>query len=138
MTIDFVDRSTVKILLDEAEEALGRIATKHGIIVSRKSCTYSQTEIPVAFKFVVPERTASGDAINPRETEFRKYAARFGLSPDDYGKTFKTYDGAYRVSGIKPRGKKYTVLGEHVDTGRTYKFPAGAVKAGLEPPQKEG
>lgn len=131
MTINQVDRSTVKMLLDEAEEALGQIAMKHGIVVARKHCTYSKTEVPVAFKFVVPERTEDGEAVDPKETEFRKYARRFGLEPDDYGKSFKTYNGLFRVSGIKPRGKKYNVLAENVANGRTYKFPANQVIDGL-------
>lgn len=132
MTIDSVDRSTVRMILEEAREALASVADKYGVILERKHCTYSSTEIPVAFKFVVPERTEGGEAIDPKETEFRKYAQRFGLEPDDYGKLFKTYNGVYRVSGIKPRGKKYNVLGDHINSGKTYKFPASAVVDGLE------
>ena len=132
MTIDSVDRSTVRMILEEAREALASVADKYGVILERKHCTYSSTEIPVAFKFVVPERTEGGEAIDPKETEFRKYAQRFGLELDDYGKLFKTYNGVYRVSGIKPRGKKYNVLGDHINSGKTYKFPASAVVDGLE------
>ena len=132
MTIDSVDRSTVRMILEEAREALASVADKYGVVLERKHCTYSSTEIPVAFKFVVPERIEGGEAIDPKETECRKYAQRFGLEPDDYGKLFKTYNGVYRVSGIKPRGKKYNVLGDHINSGKTYKFPASAVVDGLE------
>ena len=132
MTIDSVDRSTVRMILEEAREALASVADKYGVILERKHSTYSSTEIPVAFKFVVPERTEGGEAIDPKETEFRKYAQRFGLEPDDYGKLFKTYNGVYRVSGIKPRGKKYNVLGDHINSGKTYKCPASAGVDGLE------
>ena len=132
MTINSVDRSTVKMLLDEAEEALGQIAMRHGIVVSRKHCTYSSTEIPVAFKFVVPERAEDGEAIDPKETEFRKLAPRFGLEPDDYGKMFKTFNGVFRVCGIKPRARKYPVLGESITNGKVYKFHLDSVKTGLQ------
>ena len=132
MTIDSVDRSTVRMILEEAREALASVADKYGVVLERKHCTYSSTEIPVAFKFVVPELGEDGEAIDPKETEFRKYAQRFGLEPDDYGRLFKTYNGVYRVSGIKPRGKKYNVLGDHINSGKTYKFPASAVVDGLE------
>ena len=135
MTITSIDKGTVRMLLDEAEEALGHIAMRHGIVVSRKHCTYTKTEIPVAFKFVVPERAEDGSAVDPEETEFRAYAQRFGLEPDDYGKMFKTFNGVYRVCGVKPRGKKYNILGENIINGKTYKFPADQVAAGL---RKEG
>ena len=137
MTNTSIDKGTVGMLLDEAEEALGHIAMKHGIIVSRKHCTYSKTEIPVAFKFVVPERTEDGEAIDLKETEFRKYAARFGLQPDDYGKLFKTYTGAYRVCGIKPRGRKFNVLGKETTSGKIFKFAARQVKDALDTAAKE-
>ena len=132
MAIDSVDRGTVKMILEEARVALDAIAEKHGVILERKHCTYSSTEIPVAFKFVVPERTEDGEAIDPKETEFRKLAPRFGLEPDDYGKKFRTFNGVYRVCGIKPKARKYPVLGSHIHTGKTYKFPADSVKRGLE------
>jgi hypothetical protein len=137
MTITSIDKGTVRMLLDESEEALGHIAMKHGIIVSRKHCTYSQTEVPVAFKFVVPERSEDGEAVDPKETEFRKYAARFGLQPDDYGKPFKTYTGAYQVCGIKPRGRKFNVLGKETTSGKVFKFPAQQVKEALDAAAKE-
>ena len=131
MTIDSVDRSTVKMILEDAREALASVADKHGVVLERKHCTYSSTEIPVAFKFVVPERTEDGEAIDPKETEFRKCARRFGLEPDDYGKMFRTFNGVYRVCGIKPKARKYPVLGRDINTGKSYTFPADSVKRGL-------
>ena len=133
--IKSINRSTVSQLLEEASEALAAVADKHGIVLERKHCTYSETEVPVAFKFVIPERAEDGTAISPKETEFRKYARRFGLEPDDYGKLFKTYTGVFRVSGIKPRSRKYPVLGERVADGRVFKFQKQAVLDGL---RKEG
>ena len=135
MTIDSIDRSTLKMILEEAREALAVVADKHGLVLERKHCTYSSTEAPVAFKFVVPQRTEDGEAINPKETEFRKFAALYGLEPDDYGKMFRTFNGVYRVCGIKPKARKYPVLGRNIDTGKTYKFRAEQVVTGL---QKEG
>ena len=132
MTIDSVDRSSVKMILEEARVALDAIAEKHGVILERKHCTYSSTEIPVAFKFVVPERTEDGEAIDPKETEFRKLAPRFGLEPDDYGKMFKTFNGVFRVCGIKPKARKYPVLGESIINGKIYKFHLDSVKTGLQ------
>ena len=132
MTINSVDRSTVKMILEEARVALDAIAEKHGVILERKHCTYSSTEIPVAFKFVVPERTEDGEAIDPKETECRKRAPRFGLEPDDYGKMFKTFNGVFRVCGIKPKARKYPVLGESIINGKIYKFHLDSVKTGLQ------
>ena len=132
MTIDSIDRSTLKMILEEAREALAVVADKHGLVLERKHCTYSSTEAPVAFKFVVPQRTEDGEAIDPKETAFRKFAPLYGLEPDDYGKMFRTHNGVYRVCGIKPKARKYPVLGSHIHTGKTYKFRLDTVKDGLK------
>jgi hypothetical protein len=132
ITIESVDRNAVRTLLEAARKALTIVAEDHGVELLRKHCSYSSTEIPVAFKFVVVERTEDGEAIDPRETEFRKFAALYGLEPDDYGKMFKTFNGVYRVCGVKPRGKKYNILGESITNGKTYKFRIDTVKDGLK------
>ena len=62
MTIDSIDRSTLKMILEEAREALAVVADKH----------------------------------------------------------------------IKPKARKYPVLGSHIHTGKTYKFRLDAVKDGLK------
>ena len=59
-------------------------------------------------------------------------AHAFGLEPDDYGKKFRTFNGVYLVCGIKPKARKYPVLGSHVHTGKTYKFRLDTVKDGLK------
>jgi hypothetical protein len=135
MAIQSFDKRTVGEVLNACKEALELVAEDFGLVLERKYCTYAQNEMPVAFKLIAPERTEDGETVDPKETEFRKYAARFGLQPDDYGKMFKTYNGVFRICGIKPRSRKYSVLGESTTNGKVYKFREQAVKDGLE---KEG
>jgi len=132
MSIQRFDKKNVGGVLDACKAALELVAEDFGLVLQQKSCTYHQNEMPVAFKLVAPERTESGEAVDLRETEFRKYAARFGLQPDDYGKMFKTYTGVFRVCGIKPKGRKFTVLGESIVDGRVYKFREQQVRDGIE------
>ena len=127
MTIEKLTRNDVKMLLDEAEEALGQIAAKHGIIVSRKRCTYSKTEVPGSFTFIIPERGDDGEAIDPNETQFRKLAHLYGLSPDDYNREFSTWDGKYFLKEIKPKAKKYPFVAECAVNGKRYKFTSQQV-----------
>jgi hypothetical protein len=129
MTIEKLTRNDVKMLLDEAGEALGQIAMKHGIIVSRKSCTYDPVkgEVPVAFKFIIPERGDDGEAIDPNETQFRKLAHVYGLSPDDYNREFSTWDGKYFLKEIRPKAKKFPFIAECAVNGKRYKFTSQQV-----------
>lgn len=128
----------IPTIMDECREALEVVAKKHGLSLQRKTCRYRPDEAPVAFRFLVLERTEEGDEIDPKETEFRRYATGFGLTPDDFGKTFATFNGEYRISGLKPRGRKYNVLGTHTTNGKTYKFEVSAVLGGLARHQTQG
>jgi len=132
MAIQRFDKKNAGEVLDACKEALELVAEDFGLVLQRKSCTFHHNELPVSFKLVAPERTGDGEAVDLRETEFRKYAARFGLQPDDYGKMFKTYTGVFRICGIKPKSRKYSVLGESITNGRVYKFREQQVRDGIE------
>jgi len=126
-----IDKQTVQLLLEEAGVVLAELAEKHGIRVVRKNCTFSETEIPVAFKFVVTQVDESGNAIDPREKEFCKNAHWFGLKADDFGKTFSTHEGTYEICGVKTRNRKFPILAKKVGTDKTYKFNEDVVKQAL-------
>tara|TARA_B100001250_G_scaffold218220_1_gene187249 strand:+ start:10933 stop:11349 length:417 start_codon:yes stop_codon:yes gene_type:complete len=122
--ITAVNKKTVELILEESREALASVAKKHGITLKRKSCTYDPVkgEVPVAFKFVVQQLDEAGSVIDPMEVEFKRLATYFGLEPNDYGREFSTFNGTYRLTGIKTRAKKYPFIAEDVVTGKLFKF----------------
>ncbi|MAG24504.1 hypothetical protein CMI47_02895 [Candidatus Pacearchaeota archaeon] len=133
MNVQRIDGTTVKIVLASCQEALEMVAEEHGLTLVRKYCTYRDNEMPVAFKLLVPERDEqTGAAIDPGESEFRRLASRYGLEASHYGRTFSTFRGTYRISGIKPKARKYPILATCTETGRTYKFLAAQVEKAME------
>ncbi len=116
------DKATVRRVLDECREALESVAEKNGVTLVRKHCTYGQREMPVSFKLLIPELNESGEAIDPAQTEFRENAWKVGLKQDDWGKRFNFGPDTFAICGIKPRAKKYPLLGRNVVTGKVYKF----------------
>jgi hypothetical protein len=73
--------------------------------------------------------TAPEDDARHAKALFDVCAPRFGLKPEDFGRTFSFRGSDYRVTGIAPRGASYPVLAERVRDGRGFKFPASAVRA---------
>ena len=127
------DPSTVKTVLETCEEALALVAEQHGLVLQRKYCTYNADSMPVAFKLVVPQHDEqTGTAIDPAESEFRRLASRYGLEASDFGRVFSTFRGTYRISGVKPKARKYPIQGTDTSTGKRFKFPAEQVRQGLE------
>ena len=129
------DPTTVKTVLETCREALELVAKQHGLVLQRKTCTYARdgSWMPVSFKLVVPERDEqTGTAIDPAESEFRRLASRYGLEASDFGRTFSTFHGTYRICGVKAKARKFPILGTETSTGKCFKFAAVQVRQSLE------
>lgn len=129
--IEKFDRPTIRKILEECGEALEAVAEKHGLKLERKHCTYSSEELPVAFKFITVQLDTNGNAMDSRAKDFIRYASLYGLSESDFLAEFSRRGKTYRICGFKPRARKYPVLAECVQDGKTYKFPVDTVKAAL-------
>lgn len=125
------DGPLVRAIMDECRDALAPIAEKYGLTLDRKGRTYQRDALPVMFQLLIKQTDSAGVTVDRNGLEFKRYAIMFGLSPDDLGREFTTYQGTYRICGLKPRSEKYPVLAENVRTGKIYKFPSEAVKASL-------
>jgi hypothetical protein len=117
-------------IIHECEAALTAVASKLGLTLERKSFSYTPDGMPVPFRLGLAVTADDGSVMDPREVEWRKWAVMLGFQPDDFGRSFTSGRRSFRICGCKPRGQKYTVLGEGPQGG-TYKFQASAVKAGL-------
>ena len=131
MTIKTFESQNVRTIMDECEEALTAIAVKHGLTLDRKGRTYRRDSLPVMFQFLIKELDTNGNAMDSKAKDFMKHAGLYGLSEKDFLAVFRSNGELFRVTGFKPRARKYPVLAESVLTGKTYKFSAERVKTAL-------
>ena len=125
------NQTNVGAILEECREALAPIAEKYGLVLDRKGRTYHHDALPVMFQMLVKKTDEDGNVITADGKAFIEQAVFYGLKPEDLGQEFTSRGKKFRITGLKPRSRKYPVLAEEVATGKTYKFPAEAVKAGL-------
>jgi hypothetical protein len=131
MTVKQFDRPTVRAILDECEEALRAVASRHGLVLERGGCSFRENECPTPFKL---QTAADGDGkvAGVVEGDFRRMAPLLGLKPEDLGREFTSSTGKrFQICGAKPRNRKYPVLARCVETGKVYKFPESAVRVAL-------
>lgn len=126
------DSNNVKTILDECREALEAVAAKHGLKLQRKNCRYQDDELPVAFKMLVVEADADGNAMSSEAKDFVRYAPSFGLKAEDLGREFTSRGNKFRITGLKPRSPKFPILACEVRTGKAFKFPLDIVEAELK------
>lgn len=125
-------QANVKAILEECRVALEPVAEKHGLTLDRKGRTYAGDALPVMFQLLVKQLGADGQEMTTDGKAFVRYASEFGLDPADLGKRFTDRRGMFRITGLLPRSYKYPVLAVNLETGKTLKFPAETVKAGLK------
>jgi hypothetical protein len=131
-TIKEFTNPLVRKIMDECEEALRPVAEKYGLTLDRKGSTYRRDALPVMFQLLVTEKDEDGNVLSAAAKDFQKFATMFGLKADDLHREFVHQGERFRITGVKPRSRKFPLLGENVRTGKTYKFPVETVKAGLK------
>lgn len=104
-------------------QALSEVKEKWGIDIVITGGTYTNDTFSTKLK-------VSLAGVDVEKKIWDRYCHRFGLTPEQYGTTFKYGGDKYTACGIKPKGKKYPVLGSDI-TGKRYKFPA-SVLSGLD------
>ena len=114
-TIKTFDPTACGTISGEAVAALQLVAEEYGLTVKRGRGTYDSATFTFKVTFI-----AQGD--NGIPADFAKYAPMFGLVPEDFGAEFTTRHGTFSICGIKPRNRKYPILGKCVKSGKTYKF----------------
>lgn len=124
--------SNVRTILEECREALEPVAEKHGLVLDNKGRTYQRDALPVMFQLLVRQEDEDGNALKTEAKDFLKAGRMYGFEPGDLGKEFKSRGETFRITGLKPKSRKYPVLAENVKTGKSYKFPADVVKAALQ------
>ena len=122
--IQAFDAANVRELRNEIMEALTAVGARHGLLVEAEGGRFTSGNFECSFGFRVPhEHVVEGD-----RAEFALHAHLFGLTAEDFGKTFTSSRGeSFVLAGLKPRNSKYPIIGKDV-AGQRYKFPSEVLK----------
>lgn len=126
--IKAMDRATVRQINKEAEKAMREIAEKYGLVLEPKTARYTNSDVVLKFKCLVKETTEDGEVLDTDAKNLKRYAFRHGLGEDAYGKEFVQAGDTFRITGYKPKGRKYPIIAENVKTGKKYKFPLTSIQ----------
>jgi|GEM_PF-716710 len=115
------DRSTCRLLRNELDATLKSLADKYDISIKAGGARFSSDN--ATFKLEIATKGSDGQVNSREKTDFEIYAGVFGFKSDDFGATFRLYGEDYTIIGLKPRSRKYPVLGKRKD-GKVYKLNA--------------
>ena len=120
-------RMTLENILEEAKAKLEAL----GVAASLGNARYSDTDC--TFKLELANVGEDGVAQTAEVTDFKTSATLYGLEAGDLGKIFLHPSGRrFKITGCKPRSRKYPICADEVATGKQCKFPASTVLVGLK------
>ena len=123
-----IGRPGAKLMRVEMQEALDNIGKRYGMAFEIGRITFDDNSIKASVEAVLT--TAPGES--KMAVDFRKHCFKHNLNPSDLGRTFtNTRLERFTIVGLKPRNRKYPIIGQRISDGKQFKFTSHAVRLGL-------
>jgi hypothetical protein len=129
--INGLNKANIKDVRDNLTADLMKLGDKYGMTFQMGNIRYQADQMKFTLTAYVNSQHTNANKVNVNQVEFNKHAFAYGFSAEDFGKVFTVAGNQYQVSGIKPKARKYPILGTNVATGKVFKFPAMTVKANI-------
>ena len=126
------NRTNLKTIRAEIDAALAGVLAKHGLTADLGNIRFGTTDFRCKLNVEVASTTgpaAVADTTSANERKFKTHAWKFGLTGDEFGKTFKSRGTSFTIIEINPRAKRggYPVIAKNA-RGTEYKFAASFAK----------
>jgi len=111
------DRLVVGELRGEILAAIESVTRKRGIRVEQTNIRGDEGSLELSLRLTL----GLADGWEPGLRDFAQHAPAFGLKGEDFRRPFRSAGREYLLVALKPRNRKYPVIGLDVK-GRRYKF----------------
>lgn len=114
-----MDRLEARLITSQIADSLRGWGKETGYLVTPAGGSFNAGSFTLKLKIRKPEEEEGAEA-----KTFAKYAALFGMKPEDFGKTFGFRGAIYKITGLNPRSEKFPVNAIRVSDGKPFKFPS--------------
>jgi hypothetical protein len=111
-----------KILIKDIKEALEPIEKKHNVSIKLGTLRYSDSSFNVKIEGLINSIDRSGERI-----EFDRLCNSFGLTREDYKRTFLYKGKTYELVGFNLKARKYPYVAREVGTENTTRFTESVI-----------
>ena len=128
--IKVINKATLRTFREEFENAVAAFSKKQGIVIKLGGIRFNETSFTGKLEVILAD-TSSGMSAEEAmgRNSLNLEGVFFGLKAEDYGRTFKNWDGeTYRLTGVKSSRPKYPVSAANVRTGKSFKFGEDVIK----------
>ena len=132
-----MDGTTSRLFQDELKCLdISAIEQKFGVKTRWGNYSYNPDDGTATFKLDVGS-IVDGKMKTQEAADFERYASLHGLQPTDLGRVFILGKHQYEITGLKPRSRKFPILGRKIGTQTVFKFRPITVKNFITPPKNE-
>lgn len=124
------DRATTRIVNERILDLLEPLGEELGLKFQINGARFS-TE-GATFKLEVATLSESGEANTAERSDFQSMAVLYGLQPSDLDQEFELNGNRYRISGLRPKRRRFPIAACRIPDGKTFIFPARTVVFQLE------
>lgn len=122
-----MDKQTLKQFREDFQENVKALEDKYNASIVLGNIRYGENQFTSKLTFTeVTEGVPREDA--KWIESLRIHGHEYGLDEEDYGTNFTKGADEYEVLGIKPKARKYPIVGRNVSTGKLYKFTQRAIQ----------
>lgn len=119
-----MEKATLKLIREDINKALEEVAKKYDMTMKLGNISYDE----LGFTGKVLAQLNEIDGKQPSQVNFEKYCELYGLQATDYNKEFNRNGKTFIVKDIKTTSRKYPVICECKQDGKSYKFVVEDVK----------
>jgi len=128
MNIDNFNKDNLFLLRNELEKELEVVGSKFGISFNVNTIRFSNKNMHCKLEGNLSDNGSNESFL---AIEFKEKCHKYGLKPEDLGKTFTSNDKSFKIIGLKVRNRKYPIIVEDIYTGKSYKFTENQVRHGI-------
>lgn len=128
MKVTNFDRSNLRQINAEIEQAMKAVAQKYGLQVKLGNTRFSNSN--ASSKFELMTVSESGAVMSKEAIDFNRYKNAKAIRAN-LGDSFQFNGNTYTITGYKAKSYKYPVLAKCSVDGKTYKFPISIVNSNV-------
>lgn len=128
-TATTIDAALLATLTQEVDQALGAIATRHGLMLHQGPIRHNETLFHRQITFQVSGELKQATAAE--EASFTNMAHFYGLKREWLGQEFTHGKHRYRVAGLHLKARTNVVLVVRLDNNRLYTMTADMARIAI-------
>lgn len=125
-----MDKATANLIMREVIDAADAVYARHGLKRSKASSTYDTGMLRVTLT-----ATSTDPALDPKVTDWHRYAESYGLPEDALGReitvTVKGRPTKFVIAGLLPGRSKFTIAVREATTNKDMLLTVSGVKRAL-------